>query len=262
MVYRESIRKQTSEVIEGKSPNKHNKFKLIVEKIPEGMYAAMKSGELPEIRIKKKDQNIIDKLRELGVESKESIKYKEFYKGNILVDATKGIVHIGEVIELIADGFEQVMSEGPLAREPGVKIVVRLMDTTLHEDAIHRGPSQVLPAIREAIRGAMVNAGAIMFEPLQILQVDSPSEFLGEISKLVANKRGQLLNVDQEGEHIVCRIKLPVSEMFGLSNDLRSATEGRGSFFVVDQAFERLPAELQDKVVKQIRQRKGLKIEE
>ena len=258
VVYRESILKKSVEV-EGKSPNKHNKFYIIVEPVPENVYEAVKKGELSEGRIKKTDRNLWDTFVKLGYDMKEARNIKEIFNGNVLIDNTRGIVHIGEVIEMVMEGFEQVMKEGPLAREPGVKIVVRLMDTTLHEDAIHRGPSQVLPAIREAIRGAMVNAGAIMFEPLQILQVDSPSEFLGEISKLVANKRGQLLNVDQEGEHIVCRIKLPVSEMFGLSNDLRSATEGRGSFFVVDQVFERLPPELQDKVVRQVRDRKGLK---
>src|SRR3989344_5638980 len=259
VVYRESIRKQTSEVIEGKSPNKHNKFKLIVEKIPEDMYAAMKSGELPEIRIKKKDQNIIDKLRELGVESKESIKYKEFYKGNILVDATKGIVHIGEVIELIADGFEQVMSEGPLAREPGFGLRVKITDCKLHEDAIHRGPAQVLPAIRDGIKEAMVNAGAVLFEPLQITQIESPAEFLGEISKLVQNKRGQLIDVVQEGEHITVKAKLPVAEMFGLTSELRSSTNGRGSHYIVDQVFEKIPDELQQRVKQQIRKRKGLR---
>ena len=259
VVYRESIRKQTSEVIEGKSPNKHNKFKLIVEKIPEDMYAAMKSGELPEIRIKKKDQNIIDKLRELGVESKESIKYKEFYKGNILVDATKGIVHIGEVIELIADGFEQVMSEGPLAREPGFGLRVKITDCKLHEDAIHRGPAQVLPAIRDGIKEAMVNAGAVLYEPLQITQIESPAEFLGEISKLVQNKRGQLIDVVQEGEHITVKAKLPVAEMFGLTSELRSSTNGRGSHYIVDQVFEKIPDELQQKVKLQIRKRKGLR---
>ena len=258
VVYRESILKKSVEV-EGKSPNKHNKFYIIVEPVPENVYEAVKKGELSEGRIKKTDRNLWDTFVKLGYDMKEARNIKEIFNGNVLIDNTRGIVHIGEVIEMVMEGFEQVMKEGPLAREPGIKIVVRLMDTTLHEDAIHRGPSQVLPAIREAIRGAMVNAGAIMFEPLQILQVDSPSEFLGEISKLVANKRGQLLNVDQEGEHIVCRIKLPVSEMFGLSNDLRSATEGRGSFFVVDQVFERLPSELQDKVIRQVRDRKGLK---
>jgi elongation factor 2 len=47
--------------------------------------------------------------------------------------------------------------------------------------------------------------------------------------------------------------------MFGLSSDLRSATEGRGNFFVLDQSFEKLPEELQPKIIGQIRSRKGLK---
>ena len=260
VVYRESILKKSRE-IEGKSPNKHNKFYFIVEPIPDNVYEAIKSGEIQDGRIKKTDRDLWDKFVKLGYEMKEARSVKQIFNGNVLIDSSKGIVHIGEVIELIMDGFEQVMREGPLAREPGIKMVVRLKDTTLHEDAIHRGPSQVLPAVRESIRGAMVDAQAVLFEPLQILQVDIPAEYLGEISKLAGNKRGQLLTVEQEGVHITCKIKLPVAEMFGLSNDLRSATEGRGSFFVVDQAFERLPNELQDKVIKSIRQRKGLKTE-
>ncbi|MBS3153468.1 elongation factor EF-2 [Candidatus Woesearchaeota archaeon] len=260
VVYRESITKKSAEV-EGKSPNKHNKFYFIVEPMSESIYEAIKSGEIPGGRLKKTDRDLWDTFVKLGFDMKEARNIREIFNGNMLIDNTRGIVHIGEIIEMVMEGYEQVMREGPLAREPSIKVIVRLMDTKLHEDAIHRGPSQVLPAVREAIRGAMVNAQAIIFEPLQILQVDSPSEFLGEISKLVANKRGQLLNVNQEGEHISCKVKLPVSEMFGLSNDLRSATEGRGSFFVVDQAFERLPVDLQDKIIRQVRTRKGLKQE-
>ena len=85
---------------------------------------------------------------------------------------------------------------------------------------------------------------------------------MGEISKLLGNKRGQLVDVAQEGEHISVKAKLPVAEMFGLSNDLRSATGGRGNFFVVDQIFEKLPYELQQKTIASIRKRKGMKEEE
>jgi elongation factor 2 len=65
--------------------------------------------------------------------------------------------------------------------------------------------------------------------------------------------------MQQEGAHIAVKGKLPVGEMFGLSSDLRSATEGRGNFFVLDQTFEKLPEELQGKIINQIRSRKGLK---
>jgi elongation factor 2 len=68
--------------------------------------------------------------------------------------------------------------------------------------------------------------------------------------------------MQQEGEHITVKGKLPVGEMFGMTSDLRSATAGRGNHFLVDQVFEKLPNELQEKIIKQVRQRKGLKIEE
>ena len=257
VVYRENILKKSIEV-EGKSPNKHNKFYFIVEPLGNEIYDAIKKGELKEGRIKKKDKDIVEKLRNLGADAKEASRYRDIFKGNVLIDNTRGIVHIGEIIEMVMDGFEDVMRAGPLAREPGVKVKVRLMDCKLHEDAIHRGPAQVLPAVRDSIREAMVNGGAVIFEPYQIIQIEAPLDFLGDISRLVQNKRGQLLDMLQEGSHITVRAKLPVAEMFGLTSELRSTTNGRGSHYLVDQSYEKLPETLQEKVIRQIRERKGL----
>jgi len=67
-----------------------------------------------------------------------------------------------------------------------------------------------------------------------------------------------MLNIDQEIDHVVIKVKLPVAEMIGLAGDLRSATEGRGTFSLVDQMFERMPTEIQTKTIRQIRSRKGL----
>lgn len=174
------------------------------------------------------------------------------------MDMTRGQVHVGEVIEMLLDMFEDVMSSGPLAREPCLKVKVMLTDMKLHEDAIHRGPAQVYPAVREGIRGAMMTARPLMFEPYQIHRIEAPSDFLGEISKLISNKRGQLLDAQQEGNLSIIKAKLPVGEMFGWSSDLRSATGGRGSSSLIDQMYEKLPEEHQERVIKQIRDRKGL----
>jgi len=190
--------------------------------------------------------------------AKEAKKVREIFRGNLLIDSTRGIVHINEVIEMVMDAFEQVMKEGPMAREPGMKLKVRVMDLKLHEDAIHRGPAQVYPAVREAIKQSMLHAGPFILEPVQIVQVESPAEYLGDLSALIQNKRGQLLHVDQSGDHITVKAKMPVAEMIGLASDLRSATSGKGSQSLVDQMFERVPMSLQSKVVKQIRGRKGL----
>jgi len=257
VVYRETITKPSQEVA-GKTPNKHNLFFFTVEPLEDSISEAIKKGDISEGRIKKKDLELRDKLVECGMNSKTALKLKDVYNGNILMDMTRGQVHLGEVIELIFDMFEDVMSSGPLAHDPCFKVRVNLTDMKLHEDAIHRGPAQVYPAVREGIRGAMMTAKPLIYEPYQIQRIEAPSEFLGEISKLISNKRGQLLDAQQEGKLSIIKAKLPVGEMFGWSSDLRSATGGRGSSSLVDQMYEKLPDELQQKVIKMIRDRKGL----
>lgn len=257
VVYREAIQKLSQEV-EGKTPNKHNKLYFIVEQLEDNVYDAIKKGDIPELRIKKKDQSIVDRFVELGYDAKTASKVKEIYKGNVLIDATRGIVHIGEVMEMVMEMFEDVMRQGPLAREPCMKIKVQLTDCKLHEDAIHRGPAQLYPAIREGIRGAMMTAKPVLYEPMQILHIEAPVEYMGELSRIVANKRGQLLEMNQEGTLVVIKAKMPVAEMIGWSSALRSSTGGRGNSSLIDQLFERLPEEIQPRVRQQIVQRKGL----
>ncbi len=257
VVYRETVTKKGSEA-EGKSPNKHNKVYMYVEPLEPHVRELIKNGDLPEGRIKKKDLAIRDTLVDVGYDNDTALSVKDIYKGNLFIDKTKGIVQIGEVMELLLDGFEQVMDGGPLAREPcfGVKVV--MSDIKLHEDAIHRGPAQMYPAVRESIKTSMMGAGPALFEPMQTHLIEAPIEYTGDVTKLVMNKRGQVLELVQEGALSIIKAKLPVAEMLGWSSDLRSATGGRGTSSLVDQVFERLPSELQDKVIKQIVQRKGL----
>jgi len=101
-------------------------------------------------------------------------------------------------------------------------------------------------------------AGPIMLEPMQVMLIEAPVEYMGEITKLVSGMRGQLLDMNQEGTQVAIRAKMPVMSMLGWSSDLRSATEGRGISSLVDQSFERIPGELQHKVVDDIKKRKGL----
>ena len=258
VVYRETVLRESPEV-EGKSPNKHNKLYFKVEPLDPQIAQGIKDNKMPNGRFKKKDEQVISFLREeCGWDAKLAQKVKAECNGNLFLDQTRGIVHINEIMELVLDMFEDVVKAGPLAKEPCINLMVSLMDCTLHEDAIHRGPAQMYPAVREGIRGAIMQGSPILYEPLQVMRIEAPSEYVGEISKLVSSKRGQLLDMTQEGTLTVVKAKLPVAELFGWSNDLRSGTGGRGSSSLVDQMFEKLPGELQDKIRKQIVQRKGL----
>ena len=257
VVYRETVNKKGS-AGEGKSPNKHNLFWIEVEPLEDSVYKAIKARELPEGRTKKKNEDLWNKLSDLGVSNVEARQYRHIYNDCVFLDKTKGEVNMGEVIEMIMDGVEQVVDAGVLSREPCAKLKISMVDLKLHEDAIHRGPAQVYPAVRDAIRMSIENATPILLEPLQTLLLEAPLEYMGELTKLVSAKRGQVMDIDQTAGHVGVKAKIPVAEMIGMSSDIRSLTEGRGGFSMVDQSFERVPPGIQPDVIKSIRQRKGL----
>ena len=257
VVYRETVKKESPEAM-GKSPNKHNHLFFKVEPLSEEMVHAIREGKVPEGRIKQKSVELRDKLAKYGMNIKDAANVKDVFEGNIFLEDVKGEVHMPEIREMVLDMFEDVMKAGPLSREPCIKICVRITDVKLHEDAIHRGPAQMYPAVRDGIKEAVRNAGPLLYEPVQTLLFEAPEEYTGEISKLVGNKRGKLTDMKQEGSLVQVKAKMPVAEMFGLSNDLRSATGGRGTSSLIDQNFETLPRELQEKIIKRIRERKGL----
>ncbi len=257
VTYRESITKLSNEV-EGKSPNKHNKFYMTVEPLEEAFAEAIANGEIHEGRQKKKDRELWDLMHEKGLTKDEAERVKDIFQGNVFIDMTRGIVALNEVIELVLDGFEELMKAGPMAREGCVKMKIKLMDVTLHEDSIHRGPGQVYPAIRDGLKEAMLSAAPVLFEPVQVIQIDCPQDMMGNVSAVITNKRGQVLDMNAEEDTMTIIAKVPVAETFGMTGDIRSATGGKGSFFVKSQIFEQLPREMQDNIIKQIRTRKGL----
>jgi len=257
VVYTETVAKKSEEV-EGKSPNRHNKLYVKVEPLEEGVYKAIKAGKIPEGKIKKVKKDVIDALAEAGMNRDQAKQVVQVYGGNVLVEATRGIVHIGEIIEMVMEAFQEVMDQGPMAREPCYGLKVLLLDARLHEDAIHRGPGQMIPCMRQAVFNAMLTVGDVLYEPVQTTRIDTPAEFLSEASKLVGGRRGLIMDTTQQGTRYVIIAEIPVSEMFGFETALKSATAGRGFQSLIDVSYKKLPAELQIQTIMRIRERKGL----
>ena len=155
--------------------------------------------------------------------------------------------------------LRNAMDEGPLAREPVSGIKVSIVDAKLHEDNIHRGPAQVIPAVRRAIRQAMVGGKAFILEPKQVIRIDVPTEQVGGATKEVNNRRGSILEMTEERGVTSIKTKLPVAEMFGFNSALKSATGGLGFFWLVDVLYEPIPRDLEPKVIEQIKSRKGIR---
>ena len=258
VVYRETVESATPNEVEGKSPNKHNKFYLIVEPLEESVYECLSSGKIPEEKLSKIKPDIIETFVDCGLPREDAKKILNVYNKNILINATKGIQYLNETFELLKQAFKDVCDEGPLAKEPCSKIKVKILDAELHEDAIHRGPAQVIPAVRSAIREAVLQAKPRILEPLQIIRIDVPEELVGEAMNEIQNRRGQVLNVETELGAAIIKAKLPVAEMFGFEGSLKSATGGKGFYSLINVIFEKLPASLQEQVISKIKKRKGL----
>jgi len=257
VVYRETV-EANSPIIEGKSSNKHNKFYITVEPLEKSVAEALAEGKIEEGEIKKKD--FWNKLVEYGMNKEDAKNVKNIYKRNVFIDATKGIQYLNETIEMIIDAFEEACDEGPLAKEPCANLKVKLVDAKLHEDAVHRGPAQVIPAVKHAIYEAILQAKPTLLEPIQIIRIDAPEEYTGNVVDLVQNKRGQIIDMKTEQGVAIIEVKLPVSEMFGFEAMLKSVTSGKGFFSLIDVKFEKIPEELKQSTINKIRSRKKLDV--
>jgi len=257
VVYRETVQGRAGPV-EGKSPNRHNRFYFEVEALPHDVTALLKEGAI-NMNAPETERRAI--LMEAGLEKDEARNIADVFESNLLLDLTKGIQYLRETMELIIEGFGEAMKTGPLTREPCEGIKVKLVDVTLHEDAVHRGPAQVIPAVRSAIFAAILMAKDVVLEPMQKVFISVPQSLMGSATQQIQGRRGQILDIDSEGDTVVVVGKTPVAEMFGFAGDLRSATEGRAIWSTEFLGFEVLPQSLQPEIVKEIRQRKGLKAE-
>ncbi|MCQ4333944.1 elongation factor EF-2 [Natronomonas sp. F2-12] len=257
VVYREAPQSGSREV-EGRSPNNHNRFYITVEPLGDDVVESIKLGDasmdMPELERR-------EALQEAGMDKDTAQNVEHIHRTNILIDDTKGIQHLNETMELVIEGLEEALEDGPLAAEPVEGALVRLHDARLHEDAIHRGPAQVIPAVRRAVHNALMDAEIKLLEPIQEVRIDVPNEHMGAASGEIQGRRGRVDDMYQEGDLMVVEGIAPVDEMIGFSSDIRSATEGRASWNTENAGFRVMADNLQPEIIEEIRERKGMKLE-
>ncbi|HOW04989.1 elongation factor EF-2 [Methanospirillum hungatei] len=258
VVYRETITQELTEPVEGKSPNRHNRFYFTLHPLPEHVVEMIKNHE---ISMNQESLERRDMMIKAGFDKEEAKNVKDIYATNLFLDMTKGIQYLNETMELIIEGIHEALDGGPLADEPVQNMLIKLVDVKLHEDAIHRGPAQVIPAVRSAIKGGMLLAGDSLLEPMQKLHITVPQDHMGSATSQIQSRRGQVFDMTSEGDTITVIGKAPVAELFGFAGDVRSATEGRAMWNSEFAGFEIVPAGSAKDIVLQIRKRKGLKEE-
>ncbi len=253
--YRETIRAKAGPIM-SKSPNKHNKIFMRIEPLQDDILDMIRTGKIKEDMDKKEMAKI---LREKGWSADEARSVSAIdISGNMLVDETKGVQFLQESMDSIRSGFDDVIHNGPIAKEQvrGVKFV--LHHYVPHEDPAHRGLAQLMPATRRAMLGSMLIADPVLLEPILGVEVKCPQEQIGAVGGVLAGKRGKLLNVEQKGIVAIIQGEVPASETFDLSEKMRGATAGKALWNTYFKSWLPVPNSIFRTLVGDVRKRKGL----
>ena len=253
--YRETIQNE-SEVVMSKSPNRHNKIFMKVEPLEPEIAEMIRAGQLSEMKDKKEMENL---LKSKGWDTDTAKRVMRFdSRGNIMINGTKGVQFIQESSDSILSGFEEVMKEGPLAKEQVRNCKFTFTHFVPHEDTAHRGLSQLSPASRRACMAAMLKANPILLEPMLGIEVRVPQDMIGNVATVLSGKRGKVLDMQQKGVTSIITGEIPASETFDISEVMRGQTAGKAMWNTHFKAWTPMPKSIQANLIADTRKRKGL----
>lgn len=169
-------------------------------------------------------------------------------KGIEFVSEIVGGVIPKEFIPSVEKGVREAAQEGILAGYPMLDVKVRLVDGSYHEV----DSSDLAFAIAGSIgfKEACKKATPVLLEPIMKVEVVLPDEYLGEVLGDLSSRRGRVEGMDMRGNVRVIRAFVPLGEMFGYATTLRSLTQGRGTFTMQFDHYEKVPAHLAEAIIK------------
>lgn len=153
-----------------------------------------------------------------------------------------------EYIPGVEKGLNSVMGAGVFAGFPVVDVKVSLVDGAYHE--VDSSAIAFEVASRAAFREALEKAGAILLEPIMKVEVVSPEEYLGNVIGDLNSRRGQIIGTDSRGNAQVINAMVPLANMFGYVNNLRSMSQGRASYTMQFDHYEQVPTAVAQEVQK------------
>jgi elongation factor G len=157
-----------------------------------------------------------------------------------------------EYIPAVKKGMLDAMAAGPLGGFPMVDLRVTLLDGSFHE--VDSSEQAFRTCAAHGLREAARRAGVELLEPVMSVEVTVPEEQVGAVAGGLAAKRGKILGMEARGRVQLLRARVPLSEMFGYSSELRNITSGRGEFSMHFERYEAVPYAVAEEIVAARRQ--------
>ena len=180
--------------------------------------------------------------RELGPEDKPGLEFENDIVGGVIPR---------EFIPAVQKGFEQSMSNGPLAGYPIDNMKVRLFHGSYHD--VDSDSLSFELAARIGFKEAAAKCGPQLLEPIMAVEVISPDEYTGSVTGDLNRRRGLMKGMDTRGGAQVIKADVPLSELFGYVTDLRTITSGRASASLTFSHYSPVPRNLAEKVIEEVK---------
>ncbi len=164
------------------------------------------------------------------------------------INSIKGGVIPGEYIPAVMKGTKEAMARGFVAGYKMEDVSVELFDGSYHD--VDSSEIAFKLAAIHAFKEAADRAGAVLLEPIMKVEVRTPEQFLGDINGNISSKRGHVEGMDDIGDKKVINAKVPLSEMFGYTNTLRSMTQGRASMMMEFDHYAVVPTHVAEEIKK------------
>jgi len=158
-----------------------------------------------------------------------------------------------EFIPAVQKGVEEALEGGVLAGYPLADIKVTLFDGSYHEVDSSEMAFKIAGSM--ALKHAAGKAKPVLLEPVMSVEVVVPEEFMGDVIGDLNSRRGRIEGVQLRGTSQIIRASVPLAEMFGYATDLRSRTQGRGSFTMHFGRYEEAPASISEEIVSRVQGR-------
>ncbi|MFT5531744.1 MAG: elongation factor G [Candidatus Poriferisodalaceae bacterium] len=171
--------------------------------------------------------------------------------GFVFDDQIKGGAIPREYINSVAAGLESSMDSGPLAGYPLEDVHVELVDGKSHDTDSSEMAFKIAGTM--AMREAARRAGPALMEPVMAVEVVTPEDYMGDVIGDLNSRRGRVGQMEARGNAQIIDAQVPLSEMFGYANDLRSKTQGRANYSMQFDSYQQVPAAIADEIVKRIR---------
>jgi elongation factor G len=157
-----------------------------------------------------------------------------------------------EYIPSVEKGVIQALEAGPFAGYPVVDMKVTLTDGSYHDVDSSDFAFQI--AGRQAFKQLFMQGNPQLLEPVMSIEITTPDEFMGAVNGTICQRRGRIESMDERGGMKIVKGFVPLSEMFGYSNTIRSLTQGRASFSMTFEHYEAVPFSIAEEVVNKRRE--------